>query len=101
MHIYWFVTDQPNIYSSLMDTSVGVWPCMGIGIINMVMKSNYSSQCNITHYIGIVCQLEKSTQHAPPCSLVISPRMEKLHYFKSFIGCPFFKPITLSHCLNW
>lgn len=52
MHIYWFVTGQPNIYSFLMDTSVGVWPCMGVGITNIVMKSNYSSHIVSTREVN-------------------------------------------------
>lgn len=37
--------------SSLVDISVGVWPCMDVRITNVVMESNYSSPCNVTHCI--------------------------------------------------
>lgn len=60
MHIYWLVKDQSNMYSFLMDISVGVWSCMDVRIINVVMESNYSSQCSITHCRDTLHQLEKS-----------------------------------------
>lgn len=54
MHTCWFVKDQSNMYSSIKNLSVGVWPCMGIRIINVVTEPNYS-QCNITHCIDTLC----------------------------------------------
>lgn len=54
MHTCWFVKDQSNMYSSLKNLSVGVWPCMDVTIINVVAESNYS-QCDITHWMDTLC----------------------------------------------
>ena len=54
MHTCWFVKDQSNMYSSLKNLSVGVWPCMYVRIINVVAESNYS-QCDITHWMDTLC----------------------------------------------
>lgn len=80
MHTCWFVKDQSNMYSSLKNLSVGVWPCMDVRIINVVTESNYS-QCNIIHCMETLCQLEKSIQHTAPLLSSLSFMCEKVTLF--------------------
>lgn len=77
------MTNQPNIYSSLTDTSVGVWPCVGVGIINGYEIYLFFSAQHHPRYRHIVPTREVNSAYTPR-SLVISPHMDKLHYFKSF-----------------
>lgn len=65
MHSYWFVKDQSNMYLSLKNISVGVWPCMDVRFINVVTESNYS-QCKIAHCMDTLYQLEKPIHHTAP-----------------------------------
>ena len=97
MHTCWFVKDQSNMYSSIKNLSVGVWPCMGIRIINVVTESNYP-QCNITHCMDTLCQLKKSIQHTDPLLSSLS-FMRKLHCFNG-LSVAFFQPPTLFHYLK-
>lgn len=43
MHIYWFMKDQSNMYSFSWPICRSLALCVEVGIINMIIVSNYSS----------------------------------------------------------